>query len=561
MGGTGLIVDGYLDEPACLGVPPYVSPHVRYLWGVFVLNGWTPRYLTVDSWRGMGPRERREVLGSCDLVCVVMGTSVPGRYLGGSPMTLSELKGLLELAEGMGRPALVGGPISRGYALRGGVKALPPQSLSLPHGVLVRGDLEMGLHLLLREGILREGATRDYAFVDLVAPLGAPLIREHPCYPYVMCELETGRGCSRPEGCSFCTEPLYGGISWRRPEGVAREVEALHGEGARFFRLGRQSDLLSYMGERGGPTWRPNPAALRELYLGIRGAAPQLKVLHMDNGNPLTVVSWPDEAREALSVIASHNTPGDVIAFGLESLDPRVVALNRLKVGAEEALEAVRAVNEVGSRRDGSSLPRLLPGLNFLVGLAGDSKETLEHDMAFLERILEEGLMVRRINLRQAMVFPGTPLEGLLELHPSRVGPEPFRRWKRRVREEIDREMLRRVAPPGTVLEHALVERREGEISFARQIATYPLLAGVPHPLPKGEVLDLCVVDYGYRSITAIPYPLRLRDSTPRLLQAIPGIGRRRAQALWERRNMPLDQALEALDDPKLREEMKAYLA
>lgn len=555
-----MILDGYLDEPACLGVPPYVSPQVRYLWGVFALNGWTPRYLTVDSWRGMDFKERRTFLRSFDLVCVVMGTSVPGRYLGGSPMNLSELLELLELAGKLNRPALVGGPISRGYALRGGARALPPSALPLPHGVLVRGDLEMSLHLLLREGVLREEATRDYAFVDLVAPLGAPLIREHPNYPYVMCELETGRGCSRSEGCSFCTEPLYGELSWRSPEGVAREVKALRAEGARFFRLGRQSDLLSYMGGRGGAISRPNPAALKELYLGIREAAPDLKVLHMDNGNPLSIISWPEEAREALSVIASHNTPGDVIAFGLESLDPGVAALNRLKVGAEQALEAIRAVNEVGSRREGRSLPKLLPGLNFLVGLAGDSRKTLEHNMAFLERVLEEGLMVRRINLRQAMVFPGTPLEELLEVHPSRISPELFRRWKRRVREEIDREMLRRVAPPGTVLEHALVEGHEGEISFARQIATYPLLAGIPHPLPRGEVLDLCAVGYGYRSITAIPYPLRLKDSTPRLLQAIPGVGRRRAMALWERRHGPLEEALRALDDEVLREQVRGYL-
>ena len=27
------ILDGYIDEPACLGVPPYISPYPRYIAG------------------------------------------------------------------------------------------------------------------------------------------------------------------------------------------------------------------------------------------------------------------------------------------------------------------------------------------------------------------------------------------------------------------------------------------------------------------------------------------------------------------------------------------------
>ena len=28
------IIDGYVDEPACLGVPPYISPYIRTIAGV-----------------------------------------------------------------------------------------------------------------------------------------------------------------------------------------------------------------------------------------------------------------------------------------------------------------------------------------------------------------------------------------------------------------------------------------------------------------------------------------------------------------------------------------------
>ena len=33
------ILDGYLDEPSCLGVPPYISPHVSYTFGALRAAG------------------------------------------------------------------------------------------------------------------------------------------------------------------------------------------------------------------------------------------------------------------------------------------------------------------------------------------------------------------------------------------------------------------------------------------------------------------------------------------------------------------------------------------
>ena len=43
------ILDGYVDEPACLGVPPYISPYIRTVAGVLVGHRFTVRYLTIDQ--------------------------------------------------------------------------------------------------------------------------------------------------------------------------------------------------------------------------------------------------------------------------------------------------------------------------------------------------------------------------------------------------------------------------------------------------------------------------------------------------------------------------------
>ena len=51
-----LVVDGYEDEPAAFGVPPYVGFHVRYLCGVLEAHGVPYDYLTVDAWRALGRR-------------------------------------------------------------------------------------------------------------------------------------------------------------------------------------------------------------------------------------------------------------------------------------------------------------------------------------------------------------------------------------------------------------------------------------------------------------------------------------------------------------------------
>ena len=46
-----VLLDGYTDEPACLGVPPYISPYVRLCYGAAKAAGARVDYLTVDQWR------------------------------------------------------------------------------------------------------------------------------------------------------------------------------------------------------------------------------------------------------------------------------------------------------------------------------------------------------------------------------------------------------------------------------------------------------------------------------------------------------------------------------
>jgi len=105
----------------------------------------------------------------------------------------------------------------------------------------------------------------------------------------------------------------------------------------------------------------PDPEAIEELYMNIRKVAPGLKVLHMDNANPVTLSKYPDESRHIAEIIVKYHTSGDVAALGMESADPDVISANDLKATPDEVFEAIKLLNEAGARPGASGLPELLP--------------------------------------------------------------------------------------------------------------------------------------------------------------------------------------------------------
>lgn len=519
------IIDGYVDEPACFGVPPYIAPYIRYCAGVLSSHGYRVRYATIDQ-----IRQNAALLQECDtagVVVMIAGVTVPGKYLGGTPASLTEIR---QIGAALRHPqTALGGPVIFGSSAGGGEAAVRHAISGFGH--ILGGEVPAALDALLSGGE-PEGAL-SYADIDRWAVGGASVIADHPSFPRVMCELETARGCSRAVtgGCSFCTEPFYGLPRQREMPGILAEVAALASAGAVHFRLGRQPDLLAYGATGGGEFPRPNPEALGRLLEGIRAAAPLLRTLHIDNVNPGTIARHPEAAREALEAIVRWHTPGDVAAFGMETADPAVVRANNLKALSDDVLEAIRIVNAVGSgRRDG--VPELLPGLNFVCGLAGETEATYDMNEVFLREVLAEGLMVRRVNIRQLMPFEGTAAweDNTLGRHDAR-----FRLFKERVRKEFDVPMLRRVFPEGTCLKDVMVEE-SGQTSFGRQMGSYPILVGIPMSLPSKTALDAVVVSHGMRSVTALPVPIAINALPPSALKWIPGVGKKRVASLMARR-------------------------
>jgi len=533
------ILDGYVDEPSNFGVPPYVSPYPRYLAGAIREAGHTSTYVTIDQ-----VRQGHPLTG--DLLAVISGPIVPGKYLRGLPISEKEIVRHATAFEG---PRVFGGPLARFRYY--------DEPLVEPFDWVALRDLDAAVHDFLTAG---EWTHRDRTMEewDRWALLGAGVIREHPDFPEPLTvELDTSKGCVRyvNKGCSFCVEPMYGKPKFRPLAGILAEVRRLAELGAVNFRLGGQADYFSYesIGLGASATPQINVPVLRALLEGIHAAAPGLKILHTDNGDPAMMVAYPEEAVAAMRDLVRLSTPGNLLSFGLESADPRVTEANNLNIDADGCLEAIRMVNGVGRERGENGLPRLLPGLNFVAGLDGETARTFDLNLGFLKRLLAEDLWVRRINIRQVR-----PVRR--EFEPTGLHPE-FRRFKEAVRATVDHEMLRRVVPEGTVLRDVYLEMHEGHVTYGRQIGSYPILVGLPYDAPLDRFLDAKVVSHGRRSLTAVEFPLDVNRASLRALSALPGIGARRAARIVRARPFSSWSAFAAsLDDAAVAAGVASYV-
>lgn len=526
-----VILDGFVDEPSNFGVPPFLSPYPRYLAGAVRDAGHEWEYVTIEQVRRGAPLRG-------DLLAIISGPIVPGKYLRGMPISEKEL---LSRAASWRGPKVLGGPLARFRYY--------DENLVEAFDFIAIRDLDTAVYDYLAAGEFKN-RDRTAEEWDRWALLGAEVITHHPDYPNpLILELDTSKGCVRylNGGCSFCIEPMYGVPKFRPVENVVAEVRRLAELGAVNFRLGGQADYFSYQAKGVGGSLTPeiNLPAIRSLLAGIREAAPNLKVLHTDNGDPAMMIAHPEEAMAGLRLLREYATPGTILSFGLETADPAVTEANNLNIDADGCLASIRMVNEVGRERGPNGMPWILPGLNFVTGLDGETPKTFELNLEFLKRVLAEDLWVRRINLRQ--VRPVRREFVPLEHHHL------FRKFKERVRAEVDHEMLRRVVPEGTVLRDVYLELGEGHLTFGRQVGTYGLLVGVPYDVPRNRFVDVKVTGHGQRSLTAVEYPFDVNHAPMRAIASLPGIGNKRAARIVRARPFASFSDLAAsLDDPRV---------
>ncbi len=506
-----LLIDGYLDEPSCLGVPPYISPHIRYTCGALLAAGIKQsklKYITIDQIREK-ENENLEWMEGFDLIIIIAGTTVPGHYLGGKPISLAEIK---EIGSEVYYPQkILGGPLT---LVKKNIKGFD---------YICNEIAALNIYELLTDKKIASN-TEMVDFIGKCSLLGAELTTEHPSYPHLVCEIETFRGCPRMKHCAFCSERLKKIKYQRTPEQIISEVKELAKAGNHFFRLGCQTDLLLYQAQPQNNSFIPSPETIKKLYSGIRTVDENLKVLHLDNMNPATITSHETESKKILNIITDYNTTGDVAAFGLESADPLVLQKNNIATDPAHTLKAIKIINEIGGKRE-NGIPKLLPGLNLLHGLIGERGETMDYNYNFLQQILDNNLLLRRINIRQVVRLGNYP--------EIKINHGKFKSYKDKINKNINKPMLQKVFPAGTVIDHVLTEKHSGKLTYGRQLGSYPILIGIPGNLELNKFISVRIIDHGYRSITALPWPLKIKHATIEQLTFFPGIGNNKAGEIF----------------------------
>ncbi|MCL2785797.1 MAG: radical SAM protein [Methanomassiliicoccaceae archaeon] len=494
-----LLIDGYIDDPAALGVPPYISPMVRSVAGAAKDAGAEVEYVTIDNIRkGMG-------IPKAAVSVVLSGNTVPGRYLRSMPMSLNEISAIL--------------PKLSGWKLIGGSSA--SSDVAEAFDFSIGTDLAASLYDGLTGKEVNERA-RTLDEWNRWMLLGADIVKEHQDHPQpLIAEVETYRGCHRfmTGGCSYCIEPMKGRPLMRSPADILEEASRLRDLGVRNVRIGGQTCIISYGSEDFLGIPKPKPDIVNGLFKELHEM--RFDVLHVDNANPSVISEHADESVSILRSLTKYCTSGNVLALGMESADPAVIGANNLNSSPEQVMDAVRMINRVGSERGANGMPKLLPGLNLISGLDGETPMTNDMNVRFLNELLSEGLMVRRINIRQVL-----PVRREFK---TKVDHNKFKLYKRSIRENIDAPMLRKIVPTGTILKNAYLEIVDNGITFGRQIGTYPILIGIPYRTDVNRFCDIIVTDHGFRSITGIEYPFPVNKANMNAISSLPGIGKKRA--------------------------------
>ncbi len=476
------IIDCYTDEASGLGVPPYLGTYPRYLFGKFRKEGHKVSYLTIDDVRlwiqkkgvkkepsvkektniyvhNLTNNEAKKIITKTDKIIVILGVHVPGKYLTAQPGTLKEVVSLLKDVH---KPIVLSGPALFGTQLEG-------------------GKFYEKVDMTFFEDVKNYDA--PFNEIEEYIEESTELIKQIPDKRVI--EIETGRGCNVGK-CSFCTEPLKNKFVNRKMENVVKEVVAFYKHGARIFRLGKQADFYA----------SDKPV---ELLKQINKKCPKIEVLHIDNVNPNSVVK--DKNHEITQAIVKYCTPGNIAAFGVESFDPEVVKANLLNTAPLMGYKAIQIINKYGAERGKNGMHKFLPGINIIFGLLKETKSTHKKNMEMLNKIMDEGLLLRRINVRQVAVLPDTFLEKHGGNKYIRKNKKYYWKWRNEIRQKVDWPMLKTILPIGTILTDVYTEMYDGKTTFCRQYGTYPLIIGVKGRIPLKKRIKVKVVGHMLRSI------------------------------------------------------------
>ncbi len=559
-----LVLDGYEDEPAAFGVPNYVGFHIRYICGVFESRGIPYTYMTIDQWRInnknklSSPDTRTKLkneLSDLAGAVVLAGAIVPGKYVRGTPISRRELDQFLSIFP-REKPILCGGWAIRHWRYDGWM----PLRSNL-FCTVQDTDATLDNFLSTNSWINKKRSIDQWKNWANKGALSKAVVNHPDLFTAdgrngpLTYEVELYQGCVRfKRGCKFCIEPKKGIPIWREEQDIIDEVNLAIENGVQNIRLGGATDVYTYKAEGVLDLEYPipNPEPISDLLFGLRENE-NLQILHVDNGNPSIIAENLGPSSEITKAMIDTLSDGAVLSFGLESADPLVHSTNWLNCDPKQLISAISHINDYGRERGLRGLPKLLPGLNFIAGLNGETASSYQMNLKLLQGIRNKGLLLRRINIRQVEG------QGFQDI-PEKI----FKEFKETVRNTIDKPLLEELFPFGSIIRDVWWESHNNRIrdpkqvidlehrdisiygksgiTFGRQIGAYPILTGIPYLLPLETKSDVIITGHGMRSISAVEIGLDINNVTQNQLSAIPGLGVKGAWKVISKRAIKLSK-------------------
>ncbi len=471
-----VIIDCYTDEPSGLGVPPYLSVHSRYIAGALEEKKLPYRYLTIDDLRHSNKENHfknsynkrilnttrnkdnvDEILKSAKNIYTVMGCFVKYEYVSAEPPTFIEVEKLLKTKCNKSTPKILF------YALGGDKLTKESIRRTIPQGLFNKIIFGNTYSYFLEEK--QKKFLTNYDKLKSISIKSASILKQLS-RPLII-EIETATGCNRKPGCTFCIEGLRGlPLQFRNREDIVTEIKSLYDNGARYFRLGKQPNFYAYKG--------CNPREIELLFKHIWEACPKIKTLHIDNVSPHNVNTC--EGQKITEIVARYCTDGNITPFGVESFDPNIRDACNLNGTLNDILESIKIVNKYGKKRGKTGVPKLLPGINIIYGLDGQTKKTLNYNLQHFEKILKSGNWVRRVFVRKLTSPFGEQFDDYTNDHLKE-----FNEWQEKIEREFIMPMLQKVFPIGLEISGLRMEMYKNNDSLLRQMATCPIRIVIPN--------------------------------------------------------------------------------
>jgi len=195
----------------------------------------------------------------------------------------------------------------------------------------------------------------------------------------------TSRGC--PHRCIFCVGRRMNGkgIRYRNPKAVVDELEALSGLG--FHQINLADDIFT-----------ANPHHCRAVCREIlqRGLSPSWTAF-------ARVDSVSQELLKEMKSAGCHT-----VSFGVESADPKILETIRKGISRRQVLQAIQACVDSG----------ITPQVSFILGLPGETPETMRQTIAFGNRLKSMGALH---GFHLLAPFPGTDVRKRAHAYGIRI--------------------------------------------------------------------------------------------------------------------------------------------